>query len=98
MFETRTRSLLGRWKVSAGCSTRLLLGLLFALNSSVTVLAADAMEIGVGYLRRATVKPTLSLYAPFYLSSRGYAVFVRGDWPGRLAAVGSAGRDMDVDV
>ena len=61
MFETRTRSLLGRWKVSAGCSTRLLLGLLFALNSSVTVLAADAMEIGVGYLRRATVKPTLSL-------------------------------------
>jgi alpha-glucosidase (family GH31 glycosyl hydrolase) len=28
------------------------------------------------------VKPTLSLYAPFYLSSRGYAVFVKGTWPG----------------
>lgn len=28
------------------------------------------------------VKPTTSVYAPFYLSSRGYAVFVRGDWPG----------------
>ena len=28
------------------------------------------------------VKPTTSIYAPFYLSSRGYAVFVKGDWPG----------------
>ena len=28
------------------------------------------------------VKPTTSIYAPFYLSSRGYAVFVRGTWPG----------------
>ena len=28
------------------------------------------------------VKPTTSVYAPFYLSSRGYAVFVKGNWPG----------------
>jgi alpha-glucosidase (family GH31 glycosyl hydrolase) len=28
------------------------------------------------------VKPTTSIYAPFYLSSRGYAVFVNGTWPG----------------
>jgi alpha-D-xyloside xylohydrolase len=28
------------------------------------------------------VKPTTSVYAPFYLSSRGYGVFVRGTWPG----------------
>src|SRR5262252_502393 len=28
------------------------------------------------------VKPTTSIYAPFYLSSRGYAVFVQGTWPG----------------
>jgi len=28
------------------------------------------------------VKPTLGLYAPFYLSSRGYALFVKGAWPG----------------
>ncbi|MGH7782400.1 MAG: TIM-barrel domain-containing protein, partial [Candidatus Binatia bacterium] len=28
------------------------------------------------------IKPTTSVYAPFYLSSRGYGVFVRGDWPG----------------
>lgn len=28
------------------------------------------------------LKPTLSVYAPFYISSRGYAVFVRGRWPG----------------
>ena len=30
------------------------------------------------------IKPTTSVYAPFYLSSRGYAVFVKGDWPGRF--------------
>ncbi|HEV8367431.1 MAG TPA: TIM-barrel domain-containing protein [Pyrinomonadaceae bacterium] len=28
------------------------------------------------------VKPTTSIYAPYYLSSRGYAVFVKGNWPG----------------
>ena len=30
------------------------------------------------------VKPTTSIYAPFYLSSRGYAIFVKGTWPGIL--------------
>ena len=28
------------------------------------------------------VKPTTSVYAPFYLSSRGYGLFVKGTWPG----------------
>jgi len=28
------------------------------------------------------IKPTTSVYAPFYLSSRGYAIFVHGNWPG----------------
>ncbi|MBN1360850.1 MAG: hypothetical protein JW993_09670, partial [Sedimentisphaerales bacterium] len=28
------------------------------------------------------LKPTTSVYAPFYLSSRGYGVFVKTDWPG----------------
>jgi alpha-glucosidase (family GH31 glycosyl hydrolase) len=28
------------------------------------------------------VKPTTAVYAPYFLSSGGYAVFVRGDWPG----------------
>jgi alpha-D-xyloside xylohydrolase len=28
------------------------------------------------------LKPTTSVYAPFYLSSRGYGVFARTDWPG----------------
>jgi len=28
------------------------------------------------------IKPTTSIYAPFFLSSRGYAVFVRSNWPG----------------
>jgi alpha-D-xyloside xylohydrolase len=30
------------------------------------------------------VKPTLSVYAPFYLSSRGYSVTVGGTWPGHF--------------
>ena len=30
------------------------------------------------------LKPTLSVYAPFYLSSRGYAAFVKGNWPGQF--------------
>jgi alpha-D-xyloside xylohydrolase len=30
------------------------------------------------------VKPTLSVYAPFFLSSRGYALFVQGNWPGHF--------------
>ena len=28
------------------------------------------------------IKPTTSVYAPFFLSSKGYAIFVRGNWPG----------------
>lgn len=28
------------------------------------------------------LKPTTSVYAPYYLSSRGYALFVHGNWPG----------------
>jgi hypothetical protein len=28
------------------------------------------------------LKPTTSIYAPYYLSSRGYAAFVKGNWPG----------------
>jgi alpha-glucosidase (family GH31 glycosyl hydrolase) len=28
------------------------------------------------------LKPTMSVYAPYYISSRGYAVFVKGNWPG----------------
>jgi alpha-D-xyloside xylohydrolase len=39
------------------------------------------------------VKPTTSVYAPFYLSSRGYAVFVKGTWPGHFDfAATNAGR------
>ncbi len=29
------------------------------------------------------VKPTTSAYAPFYISSRGYGLFAKTDWPGR---------------
>ena len=30
------------------------------------------------------IKPTTSVYAPFYLSSRGYAILVKGNWPGHF--------------
>ena len=30
------------------------------------------------------IKPTTSVYAPFYLSSRRYAIFVLGNWPGHF--------------
>jgi ABC transporter substrate binding protein (PQQ-dependent alcohol dehydrogenase system) len=41
---------------------RLLVGVVFGLSALVTTaLAADPLEIGIGYLRRAGVKPTLSL-------------------------------------
>ena len=29
------------------------------------------------------LKPTTSVYAPFYISSRGYGLFVQTDWPGK---------------
>jgi len=29
------------------------------------------------------VKPTTAVYAPFYVSSRGYGAYVRSNWPGR---------------
>jgi alpha-glucosidase (family GH31 glycosyl hydrolase) len=41
----------------------------------------EAMDLR-GQKVEMIVKPTTSIYAPFYLSSRGYAVFVKGNWPG----------------
>ncbi|HEY5443679.1 MAG TPA: hypothetical protein VIJ87_04250, partial [Pyrinomonadaceae bacterium] len=39
------------------------------------------------------IKPTTSIYAPYYLSSRGYAVLVNGNWPGYFDfAVSDPGR------
>jgi alpha-glucosidase (family GH31 glycosyl hydrolase) len=37
-----------------------------------------------GQVVEMLVKPTTSVYAPFFLSSRGYALFVHGTWPGRF--------------
>ncbi len=42
---------------------------------------AEAMNLR-GQKIEMIIKPTTSVYAPFYLSSRGYAVMTRGDWPG----------------
>lgn len=36
-----------------------------------------------GQVVEMIVKPTTSVYAPFYLSSRGYGLFVKTDWPGK---------------
>ena len=43
------------------------------------------------------VKPTLSVYAPFYLSSRGYAVFVKGNWPGRFDFCASVSNRVQIE-
>ncbi len=43
------------------------------------------------------VKPTLSVYAPFYLSSRGYAVAVQGNWPGRFDFCSSDSQRVKVE-
>ena len=41
----------------------------------------EAMDLR-GQKVEMILKPTTSVYAPFYLSSRGYAIFVKGNWPG----------------
>ena len=41
----------------------------------------EAMDLR-GQKVEMIIKPTTSVYAPFYLSSRGYAVFIKGNWPG----------------
>jgi alpha-D-xyloside xylohydrolase len=41
-------------------------------------------------------KPTTSVYSPFYISSRGYAIFVKGTWPGTFDFVASQGDRVQV--
>jgi hypothetical protein len=43
------------------------------------------------------VKPTLAVYAPFYLSSRGYALFVKGNWPGRFDFCASVSNRVQIE-
>jgi alpha-D-xyloside xylohydrolase len=43
------------------------------------------------------LKPTTSVYAPFYLSSRGYAVFVQGNWPGRFDFCVSVSNQVEIE-
>ncbi len=42
---------------------------------------SEAMDLR-GQEADMIIKPTLSLYCPFYLSSLGYALFINGYWPG----------------
>jgi hypothetical protein len=41
----------------------------------------DAMDLR-GQIMTTVVKPTVSLYCPFYISSCNYSLFVEGTWPG----------------
>ncbi|MFA5292844.1 MAG: TIM-barrel domain-containing protein [Phycisphaerae bacterium] len=41
----------------------------------------EAMNLRGQYITMI-VKPTVSLYCPFYISSRNYSLFVEGTWPG----------------
>jgi alpha-D-xyloside xylohydrolase len=43
------------------------------------------------------VKPTTSVYAPFYISSRGYAIAVQGTWPGRFDFCASAPQGVQIE-
>jgi len=43
------------------------------------------------------VKPTTSIYAPYYLSSRGYATFVKGNWPGSFEFAASDPRRVKIE-
>jgi ABC transporter substrate binding protein (PQQ-dependent alcohol dehydrogenase system) len=61
MFQSGTRACIVARELR-GFLIRLLAGLLIGLNAYVAnALAADQVEIGIGYLRRAHVKQTLSL-------------------------------------
>ncbi len=50
-------------------------------NASWTPGIREALSLR-GQRVEMILKPTTSVYAPFFLSSRGYATFVKGDWPG----------------
>ncbi len=43
------------------------------------------------------VKPTTSVYAPFYVSSRGYGVFAKTDWPGQYDFCASDPQQVKID-
>ncbi len=64
-------------------------------NSWATNLAA-ALNLR-GQAVDLIVKPTLSVYAPFYLSSCGYAVFVKGYWPGRFDFCASVSNQVQIE-
>src|SRR5258707_9863751 len=60
MFQTGTTSIVDQSK--GGDMIRLLVGVVVGLSALVTsAIAADPVEIGIGYLRRAGIKPTLSM-------------------------------------
>lgn len=43
------------------------------------------------------IKPTLSLYSPFYISSRGYGLFIEGSWPGQYDFAKTDSQRVQID-
>jgi len=62
MPQRRTRAGIGPQELQGGNVFRLLVGAIVALNAFVScAFATEPTEIGIGYLRRGNVKPSLSL-------------------------------------
>jgi alpha-glucosidase (family GH31 glycosyl hydrolase) len=76
-----------KWGVAVGASTNeYFTGL---MERVVDGPQADSWKVGLtnalnlrGQKVDMILKPTMSVYAPFYISSHNYAVFVKGNWPG----------------
>ena len=76
-----------KWGLAVGASTNeYFTGL---MERVVDGPQADSWKVGLtntlnlrGQKVDMIVKPTMSVYAPFYISSHNYAVFVKGNWPG----------------
>ncbi len=61
-------------------------------NNSWTAGIREAMNLR-GQSMDMIIKPTLSLYCPFYLSSNNYGMFVDGTWPGHYD-IGKEQKDL----
>ncbi|MEN6385554.1 MAG: TIM-barrel domain-containing protein [Phycisphaerales bacterium] len=55
----------------------------------------EAMDLR-GQIITTVVKPTVSLYCPFYISSKNYSLFVEGTWPGTFDFCRSNPRQVQI--
>jgi alpha-D-xyloside xylohydrolase len=56
----------------------------------------EAMNL-LGQKVEMIVKPTTSVYAPFYVSSRGYGLFAKTDWPGQYDFCAADPQQVKID-